>query len=192
MGAYNEFIEVKKNMKYINIFIKKMLKIIDIVENIICATGLWLTSILIFCSIINRYFLHFPIMWFDDLALYCFIFFMLITSSLTTRERGHTSIDIFRQKIFEGKPRADNIYSIFLNIVSIVIVAIFLPVTWKFMLRAIKYPEYGTLVRWFNTSWLMSTLFITMILILIHLFTLLVKDIDKLKKVNIKYGGGKK
>jgi len=179
-------------MKYINIFIKKTLKVIGITENVICAIGLWVTTILIFCAIVNRYFVHLPIMWFNDLALYCFIFFMLITSSLTTRERGHTSVDVFRQKFFKGKPRADTIYYIFLNIVSIVIVVIFLPITWKFMLRAMKYPEYGTLVRWFNTSWLMSTLFISVILILIHLFTLLVKDVDKLKKMNIKYGGGKK
>jgi len=179
-------------MKYINIFIKKTLKVIGITEDIICAVGLWVTTILIFCAIINRYWLHLPIMWFNDLALYCFIFFMLITSALTTREREHTSVDVFRQKFFEGKPRADVIYSIFLNIVSIVVVLIFLPVTWKFMLRAIKYPEYGTLVRWFNTSWLMSTLFIAIVLILVHLFTLLLKDVDKLKKINIECVGGKK
>ncbi|MCK5768390.1 MAG: TRAP transporter small permease subunit [Candidatus Atribacteria bacterium] len=179
-------------MKYINIFIKKTLKVIGITENIICGIGLWVTTILVFCAIVNRYFLHFPIMWFNDLALYCFIFFMLITSSLTTREKGHTSVDVFRQKVFEGKPRANTIYSIFLNSVSIVVVVIFLPATWRFMLRAIKYPEYSTLLRWFNTSWLMSTLFIAMLLILVHLFTLLVKDIGQLKKMNVKYRGGKK
>ena len=179
-------------MKYVSIFIRKVLKVIIIAENIICVTGLWITTILIFCAIINRYFLHIPIMWLNDLALYCFIFFMLITSSLTTRERGHISVDVFRQKYFKGKPRADAIYSIFLNSVSIIVVVIFLPLTWKFMLRAMKYPEYGALVRWFNSSWLMSTLFVSMVLILIHLFTLLVKDVEKLKKMNIKYGGGKK
>ena len=179
-------------MKYINIFIKKTLKVIGITENIICAIGLWVTTILIFCAIVNRYFLHLPIMWFNDLALYCFIFFMLITSSLTTRERGHISVDVFRQKYFKGKPRADAIYSIFLNSVSIIVVVIFLPLTWKFMLRAMKYPEYGALVRWFNSSWLMSTLFISMVLVLIHLLTILVKDVDKLIKINIKYRGGKK
>jgi TRAP-type C4-dicarboxylate transport system permease small subunit len=179
-------------MNRIILFTKKVLNKIAIIENTICATGLWLTTILIFCAVINRYFLRLPIMWFNDLALYCFIFFMLVTSALTTREKGHTSVDVFRQKFFKGKPRLDAIYSIFLNIVSIVVVIIFLPVTWKFMLRAQKYPEYGTLVRWFNTSWLMSTLFIATVLILIHLFTLLLKDVDKLKKINIKYGGGKK
>ena len=179
-------------MEHITVFAKKILKIIITIEDIICATGLWVTTILIFCAIVNRYFLHLPIMWFNDLALYCFIFFMLITSALTTRKKGHTSVDVFRQKLFEGKPRADTIYAIFLNIVSMVVVVIFLPVTWKFMLRAIKYPEYGTLVRWFNTSWLRSTLFFAMLLILIHLYNLLVKNLDKLKEINIKYRGGKK
>ena len=175
-------------MNYVVLFVKKILNMIIIIENSVCTIGLWLTTILILCSVINRYFLHIPIMWFNDLALYCFIFFMLIASSIATRERGHTSVDVFRQKIFKGKPRADAIYSVFLNIFSIVVLVIFLPVTWKFMLRAIKYPEYGTLIRWFNTSWLMSTLFIAMILILIHLFTLLIEDVDKIKKLT-KYVG---
>ena len=55
-------------MEHITVFAKKILKIIITIEDIICATGLWVTTILIFCAIVNRYFLHLPIMWFNDLA----------------------------------------------------------------------------------------------------------------------------
>jgi len=177
-------------MKYVFSFIKKTLNVILITEDIICIGGMWMCSILIFLGVINRYFLHFPIMWLSDLGLYIFIFYIMVSIAVTTRKQGHTGVDVFRKILFRGKPRADTIYSIFLNIVSIVVVVIFLPVTWKFMLRAMKYPEYGSLVRWFNTSWLQSALSFVVILILIHIFDLLIKNIIKLKKIDHKMGGG--
>jgi hypothetical protein len=30
------------------------------------------------------------------------------------------------------------------------------------------FPEYGTLVRWFNTSWLIQLLFVVLILCIFH------------------------
>jgi succinate dehydrogenase hydrophobic anchor subunit len=53
---------------------------------------------------------------------------------------------------------------------------------YKFMKRAAKYPEYGTLVRWFNTSWLQITLFIALFLVLIHLLVITWRDIADLYK----------
>jgi TRAP-type C4-dicarboxylate transport system permease small subunit len=176
-------------MKYIVLFVKGILNIITIIENIICGIGMWLTVIFVFCGVVNRYFLHLPISWFGDLALFCFIFFMLIAAALTTREERHTSVDVFRQKLFNGKPKADTIYSIFLNVISIIIILIFLPVTWNLFLRALKYPEYATLIRWFNTSWLRSTLFFAVTLIFIHLLVSLAKNIGKLKEINTKTEG---
>ena len=177
-------------MKYVFSSIKKILNVIQIMEDSICIIGTWACSILIFLGVINRYLFHIPIMWFSDLGLYIFIFYIMFSIAATTRERSHTAGDVLRSKLFEGKPRADTIYSIFLNIVSIVAVVIFLPVTWKFMLRAMKYPEYGTLATWFNTSWLQSALFFIVILILIHIFDWLIKDIIKLKKIDYKMKGG--
>lgn len=170
-------------MKYIFLFLKGTLNVIEIIENVICIIGIWLVNILVFLSVLNRYLLHFPIMWLNDLALYCFIFFVFVSIALTTRENEHISVGIFRQVLFKGKPKADTIYSIFLNIIAIISVSIFFPITVKFTLRAIKYPEYSTLLRWFNTSWLAIGMFFTIILIIIHLVTLLAKDIGKLKKL---------
>jgi len=178
-------------MNYISFFMKKISNIIAIIENIICDIGIWMCTILLFLGIINRYFLHFPIMWIDDLALYSFIFYILFSIALSTRKEGHIAVDVFRVKFFKGKPKTDIMYSIFLRIISFIVALIFINTTYKFMLRAIKYPEYGTLVRWFNTSWLMSALFFVMILVLIHIFELVVKDIIKLKNINTKLEGRK-
>jgi len=45
-----------------------------------------------------------------------------------------------------------------------------------------KYPEYGTLVRWFNTSWLQITLAIALLLILAHLLVIARRDIAELAR----------
>ena len=66
---------------------------------------------------------------------------------------------------------------------SLVILGILLPAAYQFMVRAIKYPEYGTLVRWFNTSWLQIALFVSLILVLVHLLVILSSDIKEGIKV---------
>lgn len=177
-----------------NLFVKPLKILLNIIyhlEDVICGIGVWLTTILVFCEIINRYFLHLPIMWLSDSALYCFIFFMLIAAALTTRERGHTSVDILPSKMFAKRPKAGHIYKIFLDTISIFIVLMFLPVTKQFMLHAKKYPEYATLVRWFNTSWLRMTLFYSFILILLHLVVIFTEDITKLRAINMNNGGNR-
>jgi TRAP-type C4-dicarboxylate transport system permease small subunit len=164
------------------LIMKKILYLISLIENSICTVGIWLTTFLIFLSVINRYWVRLPIMWLNDFALYCFIFFMLFATALTAREKGHIAVDIFRRKMFKENSVAYLVYGIFLNTISITILSIFIPITYKFMLSSIKYPEYSALVRWFNTSWLRYFLFFVMCLILIHLLTFVIKDIIKLKK----------
>jgi len=174
------------------VIIKKMLYLISLTENIICTIGIWAATFLIFLAVINRYWVHLPIMWLNDLALYIFVFFMLFAGALTTREKSHIAVDIFPKKIFKENSVAAVIYGIFLNTIAIIIVSIFLPITYKYMLRAIKYPEYSTLIRWFNTSWLIYFLFFGICLILIHLLTFVIKDIIKLKKFKQNMGENKK
>jgi len=57
-----------------------------------------------------------------------------------------------------------------------VILCTFLPQSHRFLLRSLQYPEYGTLVHWFNTSWLMATFSTAMILVLVHLIVIAVRD----------------
>ncbi len=150
-------------------------------ENVVCAIGLSATTLLIFAQVVNRYWLHFEIMILGDLALYCFIFFMFIAAAVATWNETHVSVDILRAKVLQGKPMSLAIHRVAMVLLSIGILCLFLPQAHKFLLRAIEYPEYGTLVRWFNTSWLMGTFAFGMILVLLHLLVLAVRDVKELR-----------
>ena len=54
---------------------KRVLHVIETVEGAVCVIGLFVTTLLIFAQVLNRYLLHFEIMWLSDLALYIFVFF---------------------------------------------------------------------------------------------------------------------
>lgn len=169
-------------MSHIKAVLKSILNGMQVAEGIICGIGLMVTTLLIFTQVINRYLLHFEIMWFSDLALYVFIFFMLIAGAVTTWRQGHVAVDFLRNRIVNGRPVAAAMYSLFLQAVSIAALCTILPPAYRFMRRAMKYPEYGTLVRWFNTSWLQITLCIALLLVLVHLLAITGRDITELTK----------
>ena len=158
-------------------FIKLLNKKIEIVENIIGSTFLWLCTILIFVAVLNRYFFHFEIMGIGDLAQYVFVFLSLTTIAIATREKAHTSLDMFHTIILKNNPKKQHFYSIILKIIVLILIGTFLPLSYKFMSTALKYPEYGTIIRWFNTSWLRITVFIMGILIFYHLLYQLIDEI---------------
>ena len=164
-----------------NVF-KRILHVVQTVEGAICAIGLFATTLLIFAQVLNRYLLHFEIMWLSDLALYIFIFFMLIAAAYATWNEGHVAVDFLRDRIVQGRPRLAAGYRLGLNLLALIALWSILPVAYKFMTRAMKYPEYGTLVRWFNTSWLQITLFISLFLVLIHLLVIIGRDIGDFYK----------
>jgi len=66
------------------------------------------------------------------------------------------------------------------SFLSILILCLLLPVAYKFMQRAIEYPEYGTLVQWFNTSWLQMLVFWSLLLVLLHLLVIARRDVGEL------------
>lgn len=167
-------------MSNIKSVLKRILHGVQTTQVIICTIGLILTTLLIFAQVINRYWLHFEIMWFGDLALYLFIFFMFVAAAITTWREGHVAVDVFRDRITKGKPTAAAIYRVFLVVLSIAILGVLLPIAYQFMLRAMKYPEYGTLVRWFNISWLQITLFFALAFVLLHLLVIARRDIAEL------------
>ena len=149
----------------------------ELAEAGVCSVGLIAVTLLVFAQVINRYFLHFEIMWFGDLALYWFIFFMLLAAAFTTSREGHIAVDYFRDKAFGSKPRAYSIHRASMVVISIALACVFLSPAYKYMLRAIKYPEWGTLVRWFNASWLQITLFVALALVLVQLLVIARRDI---------------
>jgi len=176
-------------MNFIKSALRKILYKIQSIEVIICAIGLVTTTLLVFSQVVNRYWLHFEIMWFGDLALYTFIFFMLLAAAYATWREGHIAVEYFHEKVFNGKPKGTAIHRSTIVFISIVMACIFLPTSYKFMLRAIKYPEYGTLVRWFNTSWLQITLFVAFALVVLHLLIIARRDIGDLIKIYRSKGG---
>lgn len=157
-----------------------ILNAIKSAETALCGVGLMLTTLLIFAQVINRYLLHFEIMIFNDLALYTFIFFMLIAAAYTTWHEGHVAVDVFREFLVKGRPIAAGAYRVFLVFLSIFILCLLLPVAYAFMQRAILYPEWGTLVRWFKESWLHMLVFWSLLLVLLHLLVTAWRDIGDL------------
>jgi TRAP-type C4-dicarboxylate transport system permease small subunit len=166
-----------------NRFFRRILNVVEKLEGAACAIGLFATTLLIFAQVLNRYLFHFEIMWLGDLALFVFIFFMLVAAAYTTWNKGHVAVDFLRERITRGKPKAEIVYRLFLNLLALAALWSILPVAYRFMARALKYPEYGTLVRWFNTSWLQETLFITLFLVLIHLLVILGGEIGELYRM---------
>ncbi len=167
-------------MGHLKAVFKSIVNGLQVAESVVCAVGLMLTTLLIFAQVVNRYFLHFEIMWLSDLALYVFIFFMLIAAAVATWREGHVAVDFLRDRITRDRAVGAAIYRVLLDVISIAALYTILPVAYRFMKRAMKYPEYGTLVRWFNTSWLQITLYIALALVLVHLLVITARDIREL------------
>ena len=168
---------------------QRLLTLIQGAETVICAFGLVATTLLVFAQVVNRYWLHFEIMILGDLALYCFIFFMFLAGALATWKENHVSVDILRDRVLRNRPLAGARHRVAVVFLAIVILLTFLPQVYRFLLRALQYPEYGTLVRWFNTSWLMEAFAVALILVLLHLVVIAVRDTRALMEIkNTKNG----
>jgi len=162
---------------------KKLLKAIELIELNFCLITMSVTTLLICATVFNRYIFHYEIMWLNDAALYVFVSFMFVAFAVCAYREGHISIDMFWKKAFRNTAKGTAFYQLFLVALSIAILVIFLPTAYRFMLRAMQYPEYGTLIRWFNTSWLQIFLFICLILCLLHLLVILARDLKEFVKV---------
>jgi len=158
----------------------RLLGWIKTAEMAICGVGLIITTLLIVAQVINRYVLHFEIMILNDLALYTFVFFMLLAAAYTTWNEGHVAVDVFREWLVKGRPVAAAVYRVSLVFLSIATLCLLLPIAYAFMRRAMEYPEWGTLVRWFNTSWLQILVFWSLLLVLLHLLVIARRDVAQL------------
>ena len=156
---------------------KKLLKAIELIELNFCLLTMSATTLLICATVFNRYIFHYEIMWLNDAALYIFVSFMFVAFAVCAYREGHISIDMFWKKAFRNTAKGTAFYRLFLVALSIAILVIFLPTAYRFMLRAMQYPEYGTLIRWFNTSWLQIFLFVCLLLCLLHLLVILRRDL---------------
>jgi len=90
-------------------------------------------------------------------------------------------VEILQEKFLSKAPRFRKAYLFIRGIVSLVVVGIFSFPVYHFLLRSIKYPEYGTLIRWFNTSWIVYCFFIMICLMIFHLIIQIGEDFYDLK-----------
>ena len=152
------------------------------IENLICSIGLLVSTTLVFAQVLNRYWLHFEVMWIGDLALYIFVSSYILAIAFTAANKGHIAVEMIQVKVFAGKPWGLRVYLLVMDIISLVVILVFAQPVYKFFLRSIKYPEYGTLVRWFNTSWLVYILFGVVVLSAIHLLYHVFNGIHEIQK----------
>jgi len=169
-------------VKQIKSAVKWILSVIQTTEGVIGVIGVLATTLLIFGDVLNRYWLHFEIMGIGDLALYFFIFYMFVIAAFATWKEGHVSVDFLRDRIMKKGPIVAASYRVFLVVLATVILGFLLPKAYEFMMTAIKYPEYGTLIRWFNQSWLQITYFVALVFVSVHLVIIAQRDIRELIK----------
>jgi TRAP-type C4-dicarboxylate transport system permease small subunit len=156
--------------------LKRLFSLLAFLEVFVCYAGLLLVTFLVFFNVLNRYWLRFEIMWVGDFSLYIFMIFVFFAIAFTTREKGHTAVEILPHKLFKKLPGIRKGYGIFISFLSILTAVLFAIPVYRFAARSIRYPQYGTLVRWFNTSWIMQTMFIIMILVTAHLLQRMIVD----------------
>ncbi len=142
--------------------------LLTFLENLLCASGIIFATVFTVIQIVNRYWLHFEIMWISDLVLYVFVLAAIISIAITTREDAHTAVDVFVARMFRGK-KASRISKILINSASLGIIWLLMPIFYAYFLRALKFDEWGTLVPWFNTSWLVEAIFVMFVLCVFHI-----------------------
>jgi TRAP-type C4-dicarboxylate transport system permease small subunit len=143
-------------------------RFLAILENAISAFGLMFATFFTVVQIVNRYWLHYEIMWLSDLNLYVFVLASIFAIALTTREDAHTCVDVFVELLCRGE-KMKKLSKILINAVGLGILCTLLPLFYAYFLRALKFDEWGTLVPWFNTSWLVEAIFVMFILNIFHI-----------------------
>ncbi len=93
-------------------------------------------------------------------------------------------------RVFDGKPKGRAVYVLCTRILCIGTIGLFLFSAWDFAVDAYRYPQPGNLVRWFNESWLMQSLFVTMCLSFLHLVYNVVLGFGKIAEMNKATGKG--
>lgn len=148
---------------------KKIDNTLGVLEKNLASICLLVTTSLAFIQVVNRYLLHFEIMGIGDLALYCYVICLYSSLAFATKEQNHTSVEVFYNRFIKGKVKAQNVYLLLIKVIVLGIVITFMfPVT-RFFLRSIEFPEYATLLRWFNTSWLVYCMFFAFVVSIYHL-----------------------
>ena len=137
-------------------------------ENVVSAFALLFATVFTVVQVVNRYWLHYEIIWLSDLTLYIFVVGAIFSIALTTRQDAHVGVDVFVVMLCKGE-KAKKLSKIIINFASLGLLFLILPLFYAFFLRSLKFAEWGTLVRWFNTSWLVQCIFAMFVLNVFHI-----------------------
>ena len=86
--------------------------------------------VIVFYQVVARYLFSDPPSWTEELARYCQVWIILLTSSICIRKGSHLAVDYFGHKLGRGAKRIINIVMSSLIVLYILIVIIF---GWKLM-----------------------------------------------------------
>lgn len=118
-------------------------------EEVIAGAALVMMSTLIFCQVIARYVFQKSFSWTDEIAVYCLIWFVYISSSWAVRERAHIRVMSF----VELMPPTIARWLVYLSDTVWIAFAIFL--TWQGILlneslwkRSYVSPALGIEQKW--------------------------------------------
>jgi C4-dicarboxylate transporter, DctQ subunit len=76
---------------------KKIIRCFDIVEKVIVASGIFLTSVIIFLNVVLRYFFDSGFVWAEEAVRYIIIYIVMLGSSLAITNNDHISVSIFEK-----------------------------------------------------------------------------------------------
>ena len=85
---------------------------------------------IVFYQVVSRYILSDPPSWTEELARYCQVWIILLTSSICIRKGSHLAVDYFSHRLSQSVKRILNIVMSSLIMLYILIVIIF---GWKLM-----------------------------------------------------------
>ncbi len=146
-------------------FIKRSLERLEL---FLASLGLFCCIGLTFCQVLNRYWLHYEIMWIPDMALYIFIFSIYIAIAYGSAIRTHIAVDIFPNWLCGSDEARRAWFNLVKSFVTMVMIASMGGSVVRIVKRAWKYPEFATLVRWFNMSWMIYAMAAMFVLAFLH------------------------
>ncbi len=89
-----------------------------------------LLAAVVFYQVVARYLFNAPPPWTEELARYCQVWVILLTSSICIRKGSHLAVDYFSHKFSIGTKRKINIAMSILMVFYIIVVVVF---GWKLM-----------------------------------------------------------
>ncbi|WP_163538462.1 TRAP transporter small permease [Gracilibacillus sp. YIM 98692] len=74
---------------------QKVILYFDWIEKVIVASGIFLTSVIIFVNVVLRYFFDSGVVWAEEAVRYIIIYIVMLGSSLAITKNEHIAVSIF-------------------------------------------------------------------------------------------------